>query len=198
MPLPFMAIGAGLGALGSLGKMIFGSKQNKLANKIKPVWSQYQTSPYAKEQLGIAKQLFSGRMAGAPQMERNILANQANFMGNVSRNATDGSQALALAAAGQGQTNQAFSDLMLKESQNKYGMLGNLNQAYGTMIGEGNKVHQSLMDKFQMDVNQKNALRESGASNIFGGLNDLSSLGIMLGQNQRTKQYGQSMSGRLI
>lgn len=183
MPLPILAgIGAGLGAIGSIGKMIFGGRQRREARKINPVWQQYQASPFAKQQLGIAQQLFNGRMGGAAQLENNILTNQANYNANLQRNATDSSQLLALGAAGQGQTNNAFQNLQIQEAQNKQAMLGNLNNAYGTMIQEGDKVNQSINQKYQMDMAQKQALLGGGAQNIFGGLGDLASLGIMGGQ----------------
>jgi len=178
MPLPLMAIGAGIGALGSIGKMIFGGKQRRQGKMINPIFNQYKTNPYAKQQLGIAQQMFGGRMAGAAGLERNIFANQANNQSNINRNATDSSQALALGAAGQGQTNQALGDLQTQEAQNKYGMLQNLNQAYGGMISEGNKEYESMLQKFQMDTAQKNALMGAGAQNMFGGISDLASLGI--------------------
>jgi len=192
MPLPLMAIGAGIGALGSIGKFIFGNKQRREGKKIKPIFNQYQTNPYAKQQLGIAQNMFNGRMAGAPQLERNIMASGANFNANVGRNATDGSQALALAAAGQGQTNQDLGNLQVQEQQNKYGMLQNLNQAYGGLINEGDKEYQSMLQKFQMDTQQKNALMGGGAQNMFGGISDLASLGIMGGQmfGGQKKQQG--------
>lgn len=182
MPIPLMAIGAGIGALGSIGKMIFGGKQRREARKINPIWQQYQTNPFAKQQLGLAQQMFGGRMAGAAEQERNILSNQANFNANIGRNATDSSQLLALAAAGQGQTNNAFQNLQIQEAQNKYGMLNNLNNAYGQMIQEGDKAHQSQLQKYQMDMAQKQALLGGGAENIMGGLGDLASLGIISGK----------------
>lgn len=193
MPLPLMAIGAGIGALGSIGKFLFGNKQRREGKKIKPVFNQYQTNPYAKQQLGIAQQMFNGRMAGAPQLERNIMASGANFNANVGRNATDGSQALALAAAGQGQTNQDLGNLQVQEQQNKYGMLQNLNQAYGGLVNEGDKEHQSMLQKFQMDTQQKNALMGGGAKNMFGGISDLASLGIMGGQLFGNKKQQQGV-----
>lgn len=179
---PLLAIGAGIGAIGSIGKMLFGGSQRREGKRIKPIWQQYQTNPFAKQQLGIAQQLFNGRMAGAGNLEQNILSNQQTFNSNINRNATDSSQALALAAAGQGQTNNALQNLQTQEQQNKYGMLQNLNNAYGTMIQEGDKSYESMLQKFQMDTAQKNALMGAGASNIFGGLGDLSSLGIQVSQ----------------
>lgn len=178
MALPLLAIGAGIGAIGAIGKAIFGGKQRKEARKINPIFNQYKANPYAKQQLGLAQQMFNGRMAGAGDLEKNIFTNQANFQSNVNRNATDSSQALALAAAGQGQTNNALGNLQTQEAQNKYGMLQNLNNAYGVNIQEGDKEYNSMFQKFQMDTARKTALMGAGAENIFGGIGDLASLGI--------------------
>lgn len=175
-------IGLGIGAISSLGKFIFGGGQRKAAKKINPVWNQYITSPYAKAQLGIAQQLFNGRMPGASNLENNISANQSSTISNINRNATDSATALALATGVQGQSNQAYSDLLTKEAGNKQMMLDNLNKAYGSLINEGDKEYNSMLQKYQMDVAQKQALLGGGAQNMFGGLADLASLGIYAGQ----------------
>jgi hypothetical protein len=188
-----LGIGTALGGIAAVGKFIQGAHQNKLAKKIHPVWEQYKTNPYASQQLGMAQQLFNGRMLGAANQERNIYSNQANFNANVSRNATDGSQALALAAAGQGQADQSFSNLQTQELQNKYGMLSNLNNAYGQMIGEGDKEYNSMLQKYQMDVNEKNALRGAGANNMFGAVSDLSGGLIQMGQLGQQNNYNKEL-----
>jgi len=177
MPLPLLIPGLIAGA-GAIGKFITGLGQKKEAKKINPVFNQYKTSPYATNKLGIAQQLFNGRMAGAPQLEKNIFSSQANTLDAVGRNATDASQALAIAAGSQGQTNEALSDLQIKEAQNKQMMLQNLNQAYGTMIGEGDKEYDSMLQKYEMDVARKSGLLNSGQLNKAGGVNDLAALGI--------------------
>lgn len=180
MPFPFLALGAGLSAANAIGRWIGGAREKKLANKINPVFNQYKESPYAKSRLGLASRLFNGRMAGATDLERNIFSNQANYMANVDRNSTDSGDALVAAAAGIGTTNQALSDLQTQEKQNKYAMLSNLNEAYAGMVNEGDKEYQSMLDKYQMDVQQKNALRGAGANNQYGAISDLGSLGIQL------------------
>lgn len=182
MPNPFAVGGMILGGLGSLGKAIFGGGQRREARRIKPIWEQYTTSPYAAKQLGTAQQLFSGRMAGASDMERNIAQNQASALNRFQRGATDASQLLALGGAAQGMTNEAYADLATAEKQNKLDLLQNLNQAYQTMTNEKDKEYQSKLMKYQMDVAQKQALLGGGASNIFGGIGDLASLGILAGQ----------------
>lgn len=181
MPFPLLAAGAAISLANQVGKWFGGNKQSKEAKKINPVWTDYQSNPYAARQLAMAQNMFGGRMAGAPQMERNILSSQGNTMANVNRNATDASQALAYGAASQGQADQSFTDLQTAESQNKYNMLGNLNNAYGAMINEGDKVYQNKMQKFMIDSQRKDALANAGAQNKYGAGNDLSSMFMQLG-----------------
>ena len=164
-------------------------KANKALDQLLTQDPNYQQNPYAGQQLGIAQQLFNGRMAGASNLEKNIFTAQANTQGNINRNATDSSQALALGAAAQGQTDQSLQDLQTKEQQNKYSMLQNLNEAYGGMIREGDKSYQDKIRRFgdlasirgQQQQNKTNAL-----NGIFNGLNSdinqgLSILGMGMG-----------------
>lgn len=181
MPIPFMAIGAGLSLANSIGRWFSGNRQNKLANKINPVFNPYTASPYAQKRLGLASQLFNGRMFGAPQLERNIFSNQQSVINNINKNATDASQALAYAAGAQGQTDQALTNLQTAEAQNKYQMLDNLNNAYEGMVNEGDKEYNSMLQKYQSDVDQKNALRDAAMKNKYGAVSDLASLAIQLG-----------------
>jgi hypothetical protein len=176
MPLPLLAIGLGAGLLGQAFKFGKGLKQDKLAKKVNPQWKQYMTNPFAKARLGMAQQLFNSRMAGAANQEKNIASSQGNQLEAMRRGATDGAQLLAASAGVQGQADQAFSNLQTKESQNQYAMLGNLNDAYETMLREGDKEHGSLIDKYQMDVQEKNALRSSAMNNQYGAINDFSSM----------------------
>jgi hypothetical protein len=151
-------------------KIGLGIKQARDAKKINPQDVTYQTSPYAKQQLGMAQQLFNGRMAGATQEEQNIYGSQANFMDTARKNATDSSQLLALAGQAQGRTNEGFNALGVQESQNKYNMLDNLNRAYQTMTSEGDKVYNDQLRKYQRDYDLKQQLGSSGMTNIYGGL----------------------------
>lgn len=173
---PLMALG-GVAALGNMvGRFISGAQQAKESKKINPIWQQYQTNPFAKQQLATAQQSYNGRMAGASQLQNNIYSSQGNTIDAINRNATDSSQALALAAGAQGQTNQSLQDLQIKEAQNKQMMLQNLNQAYGVNIGEGDKEYDSMLQKYSMDTQRKDALRSSGAQNKYGAVSDLASM----------------------
>lgn len=173
MPFPFMAVGAGISALGSLGKILAGAKQNKLANQINPIYQQYQKNPLAEENLAVNKNMFYGRMPGAQKAEANIMQSQANQLANVQRGATDASQLLSLGAGLQGGTNEAFSNLAAAEGQSKAGLLTSLGQAYRGAISEGDKAYESMLQKYQMDSQAKAALRNAGQQNIFGGIGDI-------------------------
>lgn len=179
MPGPLLPIGMALGGAASAFKFFKSLEQDKLASKINPQWKQYQTSPFAKARLGMAQQLYNSRMAGAANQEKNILSSQGNQLETIRRGATDGAQLLAAASGVQGSADQAFSDLQTREAQNKYGMLDNLNASYETMLREGDKEHDSFIDKYRMDVEEKNALRGAAYNNQYGAIGDLSSMAIM-------------------
>lgn len=185
MPFPFMALGAGISGLGSLGKIFAGANQNKLANQINPFFQQYQKNPLAQENLAVNKNMFYGRMPGAQKAESNIMQSQSNLLANAQRGATDASQLLAVGSGLQGGTNEAFSNLAAAEGQSKAALLPSLGQAFRGAISEGDKAYDSMVQKYQIDRQDKAALRESGMQNIFGGVGDIGA-GLM--------QYGQFKS----
>jgi hypothetical protein len=170
-----------MGLLNSIFGTVVGLTQLGKAGQIHPQWDGYQTSQYAQNNLANAQNAYNGRMAGASTEEQNILANQANQMGNVNRTATDGSQALAVAAGVQGQTNQAFHNLQTQEAQNKYQMLNNLNLANQGLVQEGDKTYQSNLQKYMMDTQAQAALRSSGLTNISNGIGSLDPTSLVMG-----------------
>lgn len=163
-------LGLGATGLGTAFKFGTGLLQNAMANKIKPVFDDQ----YVKAQLGTAQNMFNGRMAGAANLENNIRAAQGQTMNNINRNATDASQALALAQGTQNTANDQFNNLQTQEAQNKYAMLQNLNNAYGA-------ANQNMLNKFQIETQAKSATREGAYKNMFGALGDLGALGISAG-----------------
>lgn len=167
-----------ISGIASIGKIFAGIKQNKEANAINPVYKPYEVSPYAKKQLGLANQFLNGRMAGASGAEQNIAGAQANYGASVQRNATDSGQALSAGLLSQGQTDAAYNQLGINEAQNKQQMLGNVNNALQGMTAEGDKMYQDMLQKYQIDTQQKAALRSSAWQNIFGGVNDMASTAI--------------------
>jgi hypothetical protein len=173
MPFPFMALGAGISGLGSLGKIFAGAKQNKLANQINPVFQQYQQNPLAQENLAVNKNMFYGADPASLKAQSNVMQAQSNQLASAQRGATDASQLLAVGAGLQGGTNEAFSNLAAAEGQSKAGLLTNLGQAYRGAISEGDKAYESMLQKYQMDSQAKAALRNAGQQNIFGGIGDV-------------------------
>lgn len=146
---PLSLIGAGVGGLGAIGGIV---NMFTSGSRLKSLMAQepvYQANPVAAQRMALANTLLNARMPGASAMERNIYGNQANQMANVNRNATDSSQALAMGAAAQGQTNQAFQNLGVQEQQDYYNRLQNLTGAQQGMIAEGDKVFQDKVRRFQ-------------------------------------------------
>lgn len=195
---PF-TIGALVSGVGALGKVFAGAKQNRLANKINPVFQQYQQNPLAQENLAVNKNMFYGRMPGAQKAESNIMQSQANQLANVQRGATDASQLLAMGAGLQGGTNEAFSNLAAAEGQSKAALLPSLGQAYRGAISEGDKAYESMLQKYQIDRQDKAALRNAGQQNIFGGIGDIGAglmqYGMFKGMGSGTGMGTQSTQG---
>lgn len=173
------AVMGALSLAGAAWKGIQAIQQNKLANGINPFDPTYEVSPYAKANLGLAQSLFNGRMAGATDLERNIQANQASTLGSIDRNATSSSQALALAAATQGQSNNALQQLQANEAQNKYNLAGQVTNANRDLTAEQGKVYQDQLRKYENDVQAKTALRQAAANNLSGLFTDLTSGAMM-------------------
>jgi hypothetical protein len=146
---PLALAGLGIGAIGAIGGMISNAGSGSKLDALIKQDPTYRQSPYAAQRLGLAQTLLNARMPGAAAMERNVYGNQANQLGNVNRNATDSSQALALGSAAQGQTNQAFQNLSTQEQQDYYNRYQNFTGAQQGMIAEGDKVYQDQMRRYQ-------------------------------------------------
>lgn len=186
---PLSIIGGGLGLIGGIGS-IFGHKksQRQLENLIGQD-PQYQSNPIAAQRMGLAQTLLNARMPGAAAAERNIYQNQANMMGNVNRNATDASQALALAAAGQGQSNQAFGNLATQEAQDYQRRYGNMVGAQEGMIQEGDKVYQDKVRRFQ-DLAQIRGMQANNRQTMWNSLSNLGFGAMNLGLSGGSSMFG--------
>jgi len=134
------AIGAAIGIAGSVGKMIAAKKANKKLKQLEAENNKYAANPLAQERLDMAKSLLNARMPGASYLEQNIFSNQGNQMANINQNATDSSQALALAAGSQGQTNEALAKLGMMEQNDFQRRYQNWTGAQDTQINEMDKV----------------------------------------------------------
>jgi hypothetical protein len=147
--VPLAAAGAAVGLIGGIGSIIGNAKSNRQLERLIKQNPTYKSSPYAGQRMALAQQLLNARQPGAAAAERNIYGSQASTLANVQRNATDSSQALALAAGAQGQTNQAFGDLAQQEAQGYQQRYQNLAGAQEGMIQEGDKVYQDQVRRFQ-------------------------------------------------
>lgn len=170
--------GLGLGLIGTIGKLFGAGKANKRLKALQQQDPNYATSQagianqgLAGQRLGLAQTLLNSKMPGSSTIERGIYGNQANQFANINRNATDSSQALALGAATQGQTNSAFNQLGVENSQNYQQNLQNLNSAEQGSMNENDKVFADQQRRFgdqaqiQGQINQNN-------QNVWGSIAD--------------------------
>ena len=174
MPLPL--IGLGLGLIGGIGKLFGRGRANRELDKVLAQDPTYKENPLARQQLGLAQTLFNARMPGASSIERNIYSTQANQLANINRLATDSSQALALAAGTQGQTNNAFNNLGIQEAQDYQRRYGNLEGAEEGVIREGDKVYSDQVRRFG-DLSQIRGAQNANRQNNWG---DIANLGFGL------------------
>jgi hypothetical protein len=181
MPIPLL-----LAAAPAIASSVFGAVKGiqslSQARKIKPQEYAYgderllgNESKYAKQMLGLAQTQLNARDPFAVAEQRGILGSQANAMAGAQRAVTDPSQALAMTAALQGNTNQALFQQGLAERQGYQQRLGNLTGAQGVMIQEGDKVYQDKMQKFMRDQARKDALQQAGTQSLINAGTSLSS-----------------------
>lgn len=183
---PLAIGGAALGLIGGVANLFGSRKANKRLDQLMKQNPTYQSNPIAAQRMALAQQLLNARMPGAAAQERNIYGAQANTLANIQRNATDSSQALALAAGTQGQTNQAFNQLGIQEGQDYYNRLNNLTGAQQGMIAEGDKVYQDQVRRFQ-DLAQIRGMQTRNTQNAWQGVSNLGfglmNFGLAGGQN---------------
>lgn len=169
------AVGAALGTVGTIAANISADKTRSELLKKTYDDPKYQTSEYTKSRFALAQQLLNARMPGVASAERNIGQTQANVQGNINRNATDSSQVLALAAANQGQTNQAYGQLDQQEAADYYNRLGNYNQQSTAMSEENQRMYEDSVRRWQDQVNimlARHGLRQQQGQNLsnLGGM----------------------------
>jgi hypothetical protein len=169
---PLAIAGLGLGLVGGVANFFGNRKANRRLEQLLKQNPQYKANPLAAQQMGLAQTLLNARMPGAAAAERNIYQNQANSMANVNRNATDASQALAMGASMQGQTNQDFINLAGAEQQDYQRRSGNLATAQQGVINEEDKVHQDQVRRFQ-DMAQIRGAQNANTQNSWSSLSNL-------------------------
>lgn len=166
--------------VGGIFGSIAGIKADKKLSELIKQDPKYTSSPYAANTLGLSQTLLNSRMGGAAARERNIYGAGANAMGNISRNVTDSSQALALGAGIQGQQGAQFGDLAIQEGQDFNQKVSNLNQANQGMTQEHKDLFDDEVRRWQDQVNTvmtQYKMRQKGASDWSQQGSGLSSMG---------------------
>lgn len=162
---PISMIGIGAGLIGSIGKLFGRKKANQKMEDLLAKDPTYTANPEAANRLGLAKTLLNARMPGAAAVERNIYGSQANTNAAVNRNATDSSQALAIAAGVGGQTNQAFEQQGINEANHFQQNYNNLQGAQEGFIQEGDKVFNDQVRRYGDEVSVRGAQNQNNQNN---------------------------------
>lgn len=165
-------IGGTVGLIGGIGKLFGSHNANKGLDDLLKKDPTYTANPIAQNRLGLAQTLLNARAPGAAYAEKNIYGNQANQQANIERNATDGSQALALGAAGQATTNNAFGQLAGQEDQDYQRRYSNVVGAQQGVINEGDKVYQDQIRRFE-DLAKIRGQQNQNTSNMWGSISNL-------------------------
>lgn len=169
---PLSIAGLGLGLVGGIGKLFGVRKSNKALDKLYSQDPTYTANPLASQRLALAQSLLNARMPGATNIERNIYGNQAQQISNINRNATDASQALALASGTQGQTNQAFNNLGIQEAQDFQRRYGNYSGALQGQIEEQQRAYQDQVRRFN-DLAAIRGAQQQNRQNAWGSLSNM-------------------------
>jgi hypothetical protein len=169
------AVGMALGTVGTIASNLSGDKLRRSLEKSKGSDPIYGGSQDAVNRLGLATNVLNGRSQASAMQDKNILANQGNSLAMIGRNASDGSQALAMGAATQGQTNQAFQNNYMQEMQDYYNRLNNYNGASEAMTADNRAVFDDSVRRWQDIINidvTKHAIRQQQGQNLsnLGGM----------------------------
>jgi hypothetical protein len=148
-------------------------QQQKAQNELKKLGArpEYKVQPEAYKQLGIAQGLASNRnLPGQQDMEAMIDAQTGNAVTDINR--SGGSMAdrmAAIAAAYAGGTTQKVG-IGLQAQQQYLNNLQNLQQAYGQMVTEKDKVFGSKQQNYDLKSAALQSLLGAGIQNIGGGI----------------------------
>lgn len=177
---PFMIAGAVAGGIKGLVNIFDGISMRKQAKKIKPDYYSLndprlagQESQYAKQMLGRAQMQVNARMAGAAQRDRQIQTGLAGTQAAIARGVVDPTMAMQSMLASQAQAGQQMDNAAMMDAQFQQQKEANLVNAQNTMIGERDKLYQEKTNKYQMDMSQKNALRNAGQAAISSGIGSI-------------------------
>lgn len=141
----------------------------------------YTRSKFPGMQLGLANQTLNAPMPGTQRFRNNLFSSQGNTLASINRNATDASQALAMGAMAQGQTDESLSNLQLQEADWKKFGLQNLNQAYGANQQEDQAVFGDQVRKFENEAQIRGAQaanRLAKRKALWNTVGDIANIGV--------------------
>jgi hypothetical protein len=174
------------GMIGQIGATAYGIAQGanmlKEAKDINPEYYQYgdprlqgYESPYAKQMMGLAQTQLNARSPYAAAQQRSILGSQAGAQSAGQKAITDPSQLLAMSPVYQGVAGQQEFNRAAQEQQQYQQKLAQLTGAQQVMIGEGDKVYQDRLRKYQMDMDLKQSLKQAGRQTTLASMQNLAS-----------------------
>lgn len=197
---PLLAAGAVTQGLSSIFAGIQGAKMLKEAKKINPYYTPYQTSEYAKSNLGLAQTRLNSRNPYAAARDRMIQQNQANTNAYISKGAVDPAQAMEMYLKSQANANQAGLNANMQDANYDAQNVANYFTANNAMTAEGDKVYNDMFNKYQLDQNQKNALRQAGMQSIINAGTSLASsfsgLGAMQNSSKQNAAFLEYLKGK--
>lgn len=179
---PMSLVSAGVGLIGGIGSIFGAHSANKKLDQLLANDPRYNANPLAAQRLGLTKTLLNARAPGAAFQEANIYGNQANTNATVERNATSGTQALAVGAATQAQTNQAFAGMSEQDAADYQRRFGNYVGAEEGQIQEGDKEYQDRIRRFE-DEGQIRGAQNANTQNAWKSLSNLGFAGLNFGMN---------------
>jgi hypothetical protein len=132
---------------------------------------EYQVQPEAYKALGISQSLASNRnLPGQQDMEAMIDAQTGNAVTDINRSGgSTADRMAAIAAAYAGGTNQKVG-IGIQAQQQYLNNLQGLQQAYGQMVSEKDKVFGSKQQNYDMKNAALQALMGAGIQNMAGGV----------------------------
>ena len=160
----------------------------KEAKAIKPVYKSYeqitgeQLDPNdpTVQMLGMAQSQLNARNPFAAAVQRGILGSQAGAMAGMQRAITDPSQALAMTAALQAQTDQSMFGQAQQEQQAYANRQAGLMEALSQRSAENKYRFGTGLQKYQMDTDMKTALRNAGRQTQLGAIQGFEDAGLKI------------------
>lgn len=143
-------------------------------SKMRPVRPGYDFEAMNRGQLENKNMFLNAMRAGMPGFQNQMKAidtNQANMQAQTDRAATDSSTALLMANIGQARTNDAKSDLAVKNAGFSANMMGNLAGTNAQLDQGRQQAFQfNEVEPYMIDVEKKRQLINSGLANLNTGL----------------------------